>query len=1009
MKIGDIYLIAVSVFLVVSCTDVGIQYDNDSVPPSEGLETYELVSGYEMKLFASEPLIQDPVDMCVDAKGVMYVVEMSGYPTDISHTGKIRVLRDEDEDGVMDKSILFAEGLMLPNGLLPWKEGVLVTDAPYVLYLADEDGDGVSDVRDTILSGFSLSNPHVNVNNPVYGLDNWVYLSHFGRIGTRKYGTEFGDEGEVIRFWGREGGPELPKNANGKHVRFKPDGGGLEMGSVRGQFGHTFDEWGHHFLTHNSNHIYQDVLASRYISRNSDAVISQSSEDISDHGNSTEVYQITTNPDRQLTTPVGLSTATSGLTYYDGGLFVPPYDSGVTFVAESVSNLVHSDRLTERGATYVASRIEKGREFLASKDYWARPVNMYVGPDGALYVLDYYRRIIEHPEWMSEEAIEAGDLYDGHDMGRIFRIVPTGTGQAEWTKGLDFGSSSSEELVHYLSHENGWWRRQAQRLLVERQDQLILGELKEEIRHGKSVWGRLHSLWTLEGLGALEEEDVLVGLGDESAGIRENAVRLSESFLDAKRIKERLYEMSGDRDAKVRYQLLNTLGSVSGEQAAEVREELLFGNLADEWMQRAALTAGELDVWGLLQKVKGSENDAFSSSYDGLVSQLSKIIGSGRDVGKVKELLREGMDIQGELSSSRQASLMGGLTSGMLGNESMKVTLGGMLDEMKTTFFTHSSPEIRGYVMEVVKGLGLLDERDSREWAEIALSKSRDKTLSPAYRSQMIELLTIGDLEDKEKQLQSFIVPKEEPLVQISGLKVYGELEGVGVSEYVLAHWQSMTPEVRDVGLETFMTEKERVRKLVEALESGKISKSALGWSRTVQLNRYSDEELRERAQAILTKNESGAVISEYESALSDKGDIDKGYEVYQANCSICHQVRGKIGISYGPDLGTVHNWEREDLLANILQPELSIAPGYDIWELELNGGEKVQGMIKSETSNAVELRTGPELEKTVNRQNVKEIQSLPGVSMMPGFGGVLDPEKMSDLIAFLQNSDRVL
>ena len=145
-------------FLIVvfSCDQTGITYENGSVPPREGVNTYELVEGYRLELFASEPLISDPVDMEIDEWGNVYVVEMSGYPLDKSHTGKIKLLKDEDGDGVMDRSILFADELMFPNGVMRWKNGIMVTDAPYVLYLEDRDGDGQSDVRDTILSGFSL-------------------------------------------------------------------------------------------------------------------------------------------------------------------------------------------------------------------------------------------------------------------------------------------------------------------------------------------------------------------------------------------------------------------------------------------------------------------------------------------------------------------------------------------------------------------------------------------------------------------------------------------------------------------------------------------------------------------------------------------------------------------------------------------------------------------------------------------------------------------------------------
>jgi putative membrane-bound dehydrogenase-like protein len=376
--------------------------------------------------------------MEVDEYGRLYVAEMPGYPLDNSRTGQIKLLSDKDGDGQMDQSVVFARDLTFPNGILRWKKGVIVTDAPYVLYFEDTDGDGQSDKRDTLLTGFSLSNPHVNVNNPVYGLDNWIYLAHLGSIGTRKYGALFGDKGSEMYFPKHPDGPRLPKNANGHTVRFRFEQKKLEMTSTRTQFGHAFDRWGRHILTHNQNHIYHEVISARYLDRKPNLLISNASESISDHGRETEVFQITLNPDRQLFTPVGVTTSSSGTTAYLGGIFPPPFDGNVVFVAESVSNLVHVDILEDSGATFVARRHRANKEFLASKDSWCRPVNMYVGPDGALYVLDYYRRIIEHPEWMSDEAVAAGGLYDGHDKGRIYRITPEGTENPAWTTGLTF-------------------------------------------------------------------------------------------------------------------------------------------------------------------------------------------------------------------------------------------------------------------------------------------------------------------------------------------------------------------------------------------------------------------------------------------------------------------------------------------------------------------------------------------------------------------------------------------
>ena len=1007
---SQIALMCLIGFLLTSCDPDGIIYENGALSPEEGLASYEVAEGFQIELFASEPLISDPVDMAVDEYGRIYVVEMPGYPLDKSHTGKIKLLRDTDGDGVMDQSILFADQLMFPNGVMPWKKGVMVTDAPHVLYLEDVDGDGRADVRDTILTGFSLSNPHVNVNNPIYGLDNWIYLSHFGRIGTRKYEEEFGDLGEEIRFWNDPDGPFLPQNANGKNVRFKTDGVNLEMLSVRGQFGHTFDDWGHHFLTHNQNHIYQEVIGPQYLHRNPDAVISKAAEDVSDHGNSTEVFQITTHPDRQLFSDVGLTTSTSGLTYYSGGMFPPPYDKDVTFVTESVSNLVHSDKLSPDGATYTASRMEEGREFLASRDYWARPVNMYIGPDGALYVLDYYRRIIEHPEWMSDEAIEGGDLYDGHNMGRIYRITPKDTPPAQWTSGVKLGESTSAELVEYLEHSNRWWRSNAQRLLVDRKDAEAIPLLMDKLRSGKVEMGRLHALWTLEGMGKLGKEDVVVALRDPSEGIRKNAIRIAERYLEKDtELQTELIQMADDPSAKVRFQLLCTLGNLKDTKAEAVREQILFEDIDDEWVQLAALSAKKLDVEGLLNETLQRRGGAVRSEYDPFISRLTEVLGAGDNHKMIVSLLKRSLNVNSTDPVSLQSAILKGLSTGINRNKSGGEVVSPETTLLLSAYFNHESDEIRTYTFGLLESANK-KRKDSRieKATRTALEKSQNKELKADYRAQMLKLLLLRDPAVHESEIKALINPSEDPGVQKAALEVYDHIPGTNVSEFVLKNWDKMTLGVREVALQSFMRDKDRVVMLLDALEDGTIPKSALGWSRTVRLNQYHVEEIRNRARALLAQDDMQEVIASYQSALDISGDEKKGLEVYKANCSICHQVRGELGVKYGPDLGTVHNWEGKALMANILDPGLSIAPGYDMWKIEMNNGEILQGVISNETTSAIELHTGPEAVEIINRQEVKNIESIPGMSMMPGFGGVLSEQEMADLIAYLRNSARL-
>ena len=316
------------IFTMISITSCENKTESDSMPveAKDALSTYQITDGFKIEMIASEPLISDPVDMEIDEYGRMYVVEMHGYPLDRSGTGKIILLTDSNGDGIMDNRTVFAEDLELPNSIMRWKKGVLVTDAPNVLYLEDTNGDGQANVRDTLLTGFALSNPQHNVNNPVYGLDNWIYLAHEGSVSTQKYKEEFGDEGSEIVFPSSPGSASLPRNANGLSVRFRPDQKQIEMTSSRSQFGHTFDEWGHWFGCNNSNQGYQEVIANRYFKRNSALPISDAVQDMSDHLNAPEVFPTTIHPDRQLLSGVGVMTSGSGLTSYLGGEFPAPYN-----------------------------------------------------------------------------------------------------------------------------------------------------------------------------------------------------------------------------------------------------------------------------------------------------------------------------------------------------------------------------------------------------------------------------------------------------------------------------------------------------------------------------------------------------------------------------------------------------------------------------------------------------------------------------------------------------------
>ena len=521
-------LAALAMFVHVERGGPGDLSEGPPYEPVEALATLEVVEGFRVETFAAEPLIADPVDMMVDENGRLYVVEMPGYPLDTGGTGRVMRLMDTDGDTYPDTSVVFADGLTLPTGIMRWKDGVLVTDAPDVIYLEDRDGDGKADRRQVVLTGFALSNPQHNFNNPLYGLDNGIYLANNGPIYTTVHADRFGDFGSGVHFPDRPEGPVLARNASGRNVRFRPDTGQLEELSGASQFGHAFDPWGRHFLVSNARPLFHEVIAARYLRRNPGLPVREAVAYSSDHGNAAEVFPVTIGPEHQLLTDRGVFTSAAGLTYYTGGAFPDPFDR-VTFVTESVHNLVHVDVVEDAGATFTAKRLYEGKEFLASTDSWFRPVNTYTGPDGALYIVDYYRKIVEHPEWMDKETISSGQLYAGNDRGRIYRISCAGGAAGRLAgRGGHGRHVRRETLAGLLGHGNAWWRLHAQRLLVDRRAIGVGPVLARMVRGDGSAFARLHALWTLQGLGLLEADVLRAALSDAHSGVRAQAVRLTE-------------------------------------------------------------------------------------------------------------------------------------------------------------------------------------------------------------------------------------------------------------------------------------------------------------------------------------------------------------------------------------------------------------------------------------------------------------------------------------------------
>jgi putative membrane-bound dehydrogenase-like protein len=976
---------------VLSLFALAITGCRKSGPPysaQDALKTFKVESGFHVEKFLSEPDVVSPVAMDFDENGRIYVVEDRGYPLSTDNPlGRIKLIEDTNGDGIPDRVTIFADKLVMPTGVMRWKKGILVTDAPNVWYFEDTKGNGQADVRQLVLTGFAVTNPQHTVNNPVYGLDNWIYLAHEGPATAIIYKKQFGDRGSDIRFPDH---PELPGlKEHNRNVRFRPDSHQLEALSGSSQYGQAFDDWGHHFTTNNSDHAREEIIAARYLERNPDLPVSSAMQQISDHGAAAKVYPITLHPRFELLTEVGQFTSACGITCYHGSLFV----------AEPVHNLVHQDLLSGAGATYTARRAHPDVEFLASTDAWFRPVNFYVGPDGALYVMDFYRLVIEHPEWMSTEAQKSPDLTKGIDRGRIYRIVPDGTPAP---KPIKLGSASNSELVRELANPVIWWRRTAQRLLVDRKAVDAAPELVRMVHESPSAVGRLHALWTLDGLGELKATEIDTALGDAEPGVRENAIVLAEPKLaSSPALTQKLIGMAKDADAMVRFQLLCTLGSLDSPAARAARDELLSHDIEDKWFQIAALSASSGEASRLYEKaVAGGTTE--TPGRVNFVRQAASVVGARQKPAEVLSVIQKVDRATQAGAEWWRAASLDGLALGL------KAAGPGALSSSQQVLlklFATPQASVRRATLRLVEMSGLPAGAPAAAALQRASAVVADRNADASARADSIGLLAIAGPQEHEALFKQLIDPQEPDQVQAAAVRAFGKCKGDDVGKYLLSKWRALTPAGRTEAADAMYLEPSRVRLLVAALKNGDVQVWTLNFSQRRQLIMNDDPSIRDEARPMLepSASEREKVVKRYEAAFDRTADAARGREVFKSICVKCHRFAG-LGVQVGPDLATVQNQPKQALLEDILMPNKTIAQGYEAYVVETTGGT-LDGVLGAQTTTTIALRHEDGKEDIVQRKDIKQMY-VTNVSAMPGdLEKQIDVQQMADLLEFLKTA----
>jgi putative membrane-bound dehydrogenase-like protein len=979
--------------------------------PQDSMKHYSLPQGFRLELFAAEPdFAGKPVAMNWDERGRLWVCETVDYPNQLQPRGqgrdRIRICEDTNGDGRADEFSVFAENLSIPTAITFHRGGVIVQDGRETVFLADTSGDGKADVREVLIRGWALGDTHGGVSNFQYGLDNWIWAMQGYNNSTPEYGD--GKKSSSFRqgFFRFQVGASHSgdRQPTVKEVEFIRSSNNNTWGIGMSEEGLIFGS------TANRNPSMFMPIANRYYER----VRGWSAEQLGMIAD-THLFKAITEKVRQVD-QFGGYTAGAGHALYTARAYPKTFWNQTAFVAEPTGHLVGIFALTPDGSGY---RSTSPMNLVASDDEWAAPIMAEVGPDGNVWILDWYNYIVQHNPTPAGFRTGRGNAYESDlrdkKHGRVYRLV-----YGESTREPEALSiERPQELVAALKRDNLLWRRHAQRLLVERGQTDVVPALVKLVGDpsvdeiGLNV-GAIHALWTLHGLGAIDERHpevlkaVRSALGHRSAGVRRNALQVLPATPPSADVIA-TSNLTNDADAQVKLAAILALADMPPAAVAGKHVAMLAGAtniMNDRWLADAVTSAAAMQSFSFLQELKKTAAGAPTNApVWSVVARVAEHIARGRpDATMIGQLL----DVLEEAPTAMVESLVGGLSRGWPRDHA--VNLSPEAEAKLLAMFNKAPTGSKGQLVRLAGAWGskVLDKYAS-EIVSTLLATATDADRNDADRIAAVQQLIgfqpqSGDAVTRALDLVSAKTPPDFATAVIGSLTAS---QAANLGPQLIERMATLSPAARAAAIRVLVGRPETANAFLDAVQNGAMQLAELSLDQKQALASHPNFRIRNRVRRLLEQAgglpnpDREKVIAQLLPEVEKEGDAVAGKEIFKTQCAKCHTHSGE-GERIGPDLTGVSVHPKHELLVNILDPSRSVEGNFRVYTVTLADGRVLSGMLGGESKTAIEIIDTEAKRHAVAREDVDELAGSQKSVMPEGFEQQIKPADLRNLLEFL-------